>query len=524
MKINTQKAFLAFAILAAAEEARSVPRQEKDNTTCRKTKVAILGAGMAGLSAGWALSNASISDFVIVEHNDYLGGRIQRKQFGKKPDGTPYIIELGANWFHSIGPNNPVWQLGQKYGIESTYSNYSSLLTYDHTGAVDYLDVIDDLNKAVIKASVLSADIFTNNLQDISVRNAYSLGGWRPLRDMHAQAAEWMVWDFDFAAPPDRSSAEYMLGIEATLEAEQKAAGEEPEEYIDNFVVDPRGYGFLAESVAAEYLEAEDKRILLDTTVSSIEYGNDTVKVHFKNGDCLEAEHAICTFSVGVLKSDTVEFKPELPDWKKDAIEVHDMATYTKIFLQFNETFWDTKAEFLLYADPVERGRYPFFQSLDHEGFMEGSHIIFVTVTEDQSYKVENQSDEVTKAEIMDILRKMYPDITVPEPTDFYYPRWSQTEWSYGSYSTWPVGVTTERHQNFRANVGRVWFAGEGTSLAGRCTVTGAYEEGAKIGQRIANVINGTFGTDDSGPERHYESLHGASFSDSLIKENGWDL
>jgi polyamine oxidase len=33
-----------------------------------------------------------------------------------------------------------------------------------------------------------------------------------------------------------------------------------------------------------------------------------------------------------------------------------------------------------LYADP-ERGRYPVWQSLDHENFFPGSGIIFVTVT-----------------------------------------------------------------------------------------------------------------------------------------------
>ena len=33
-----------------------------------------------------------------------------------------------------------------------------------------------------------------------------------------------------------------------------------------------------------------------------------------------------------------------------------------------------------LYADP-ERGRYPVWQSLDHENFLPGSGIVFATVT-----------------------------------------------------------------------------------------------------------------------------------------------
>ncbi|KUL81543.1 hypothetical protein ZTR_10061 [Talaromyces verruculosus] len=102
--------------------------------------------------------------------------------------------------------------------------------------------------------------------------------------------------------------------------------------------------------------------------------------------------------------------------------------------------------KYFLYADPIERGYYPVFQSLDAPGFLEGSGIIFVTVVHDQSYRVEAQTDDV------------------PDPIAFMYPRWSLEPWAYGSYSNWPYGVTLEMHQNLRANVGRLYFAGEATS------------------------------------------------------------
>ena len=35
---------------------------------------------------------------------------------------------------------------------------------------------------------------------------------------------------------------------------------------------------------------------------------------------------------------------------------------------------------------------------------------------------------------------------------------------AFGSYSNWPVGMTLEKHQNLRANVGRLYFAGEAMS------------------------------------------------------------
>lgn len=45
-----------------------------------------------------ALSNSSITDFVIIEYQDRLGGRMTQTDFGKKKDGSPYVVELGANW------------------------------------------------------------------------------------------------------------------------------------------------------------------------------------------------------------------------------------------------------------------------------------------------------------------------------------------------------------------------------------------------------------------------------------------
>jgi polyamine oxidase len=193
-------------------------------------------------------------------------------------------------------------------------------------------------------------------------------------------------------------------------------------------VWDQRGYNALIIGEAHEFLESNDPRLLLNTTVKAIRYESDGVKIRMKDGSCIEADYAICTFSVGVLQNDVVEFKPTLPRWKREAIAQFQMGTYTKIFMQFNETFWPEDTQYFLYADPEDRGYYPLFQSLSGPGFAEGSNILFGTVVANQAYRVEQQSDEKTKAEIMEVLRSMFPDKHIPEPTAFMYPRWSMEE------------------------------------------------------------------------------------------------
>lgn len=45
-----------------------------------------------------ALANASVTDFLILEYRDTLGGRMWHTDFGKDKNGKPFTIELGANW------------------------------------------------------------------------------------------------------------------------------------------------------------------------------------------------------------------------------------------------------------------------------------------------------------------------------------------------------------------------------------------------------------------------------------------
>lgn len=396
---------------------------------CRSTQVAILGAGVAGVTAAQALHNASVSDFLLIDRNDYIGGRVAHTTFGADPaTGDPYTVELGANWVQGLGgadgqPENPIWTFTKKYNISNIYSDYDSLLTYDETGAADYVALFDEYDAAYNLAAAESGRMLTENLQDASVAAGLGIAGWRPAAtgDMQRQAVGWWSWDFEAATPPEQSSL--VFGVAGS----NLSYGQWSDE--NNFVTEPRGFNTWVVGEAETFLEGDaDDRLLLNTTVQSVRYDENGVTVDMEDGSCVQAEQAICTFSLGVLQRDAVAFEPALPAWKKDSIHTFQMGTYTKIFMQFNETFWDPDTQFFLYADPLTRGRYPIWQSLSTTGFLEGSNVLFVTVVGQESYRIEQQSDEETQKEVMEVLRTMFPEIDVPEPTAFLYPRWSQEE------------------------------------------------------------------------------------------------
>ncbi|KAF2840913.1 putative flavin-containing polyamine oxidase [Patellaria atrata CBS 101060] len=487
---------------------------------CQRTSVAILGAGVAGITAAQTLSKHSFDDFLIVEYKNEIGGRMTHAEFGVHPDGRPYVVELGANWVQGLGseggPENPIWTLAKKWDVKNTYSDFDSLLTYNETGEVDYTNHFAAIDGVYSSAEQTAGTILIENLQDRSARAGFSQAGWKPKKDMAAQAVEWWYWDFESANPPDTSS--FVFGIAGYNSTHYQYSDE------NNFVHDERGFNYWLQGEASTFLRPNDTRLLLDTIVTNITYNDRGVTVYNEDGSCISAEYALCTFSLGVLQNEAVTFEPKLPEWKQTGIETFHMGTYTKIFMQFNETFWDAEKQFFLYADPNKRGYYPIFQSLSHENFMPGSNILFVTVVGDESYRIELQDDETTQAEIMEVLRQMFPDITVPKPSAFMFPRWSLEPWAYGSYSNWPVGTTLEMHQNLRANVDRLWFAGEHTSAAYFGFLQGAYFEGREAGLRIASLLgNECVDQGRCGEHSFYDPLHGTTGREAFNIINGWD-
>lgn len=481
---------------------------------------------MAGISAAQALANASITDFVIIEYQDRIGGRVHAVDFGKKADQSPYKVELGANWVHGTEgiAINPIWTLAQKYDLKHGIQNFSNILNYNETGLIDITYLYEEFEEAAEQAAINAGALLEGNHPDQTARANLALAGWRPdVDDAAAGLVEWFGWDFNDGVAPEVDSATFGFTAENLtygLFGDSEA-----------LIVDSRGYSAIISGEASTFLQENDPRLLLNTIVTNISHSEDRVTVYSDDGSCISAAYAITTFSLGVLQHDSLHFAPALPEWKETAIQSFGMATYTKIFLQFNTTWWPSDVEFFGYASPTTRGYYPMFQSLDVPGFLEDSHMMFMTVTEHQAYRAERQTDEETKAEIMEVLREMFPAIEVPDPVDFMYPRWTLEPWARGSYSYWPPTVGLQMHQNLRANVGRLFFAGEHISGQFYGYLHGSYFSGREMGERVAGLLGGkcrgSAGEPDAeacGELVRYEVLSGVTPKDEYDTENGWPV
>lgn len=394
------------------------------NGACKKTKVAILGAGVAGITAGQALHNNSLSDFLIVETNDYIGGRVKHVDFGKTPRGSPYTVELGANWVQGVNSDgineNPIWYLAQKYGINNTNDNNNELVTleFDRSGPVNLSDLQGQWAEAFSAASADAGRRMLDNLPDTTLRAALDRAGWRwDNTEVLPKTIEFMNWDASQLFPPEDSA------LIAGICSENSTFNQFGPDNM--YVWDQRGFNTFVTGLAHEYLEMDDPRLMLNTAVRKIVYLDTGVHVDLDDG-CIDADHVIVTFSVGVLQSNHVLFDPPLPEWKRDAIDRFQMGTFLKIFYQFPTNFWGDNVGSIIWSDPDTAGWFPEWKSLSAPGFIEGSNITMALLIGDLAARAEQRGLEQTKADGLAVLRQIFGEENVPEPTDFLFYNWGK--------------------------------------------------------------------------------------------------
>src|SRR6266568_5118274 len=130
MRLHTSTLLLLLfgTIFVYSASATSVSNSTTTATTAKR-KVLILGGGVAGVIAARTLHQRGIDDFVIIEAQPELGGRLASTTFGSTVKGREYVIEKGANWIQGTqegtGPANPIYLLAKKHGIKSQFNDFS---------------------------------------------------------------------------------------------------------------------------------------------------------------------------------------------------------------------------------------------------------------------------------------------------------------------------------------------------------------------------------------------------------------
>tara|TARA_B110000090_G_scaffold107769_1_gene120794 strand:- start:123 stop:1157 length:1035 start_codon:yes stop_codon:yes gene_type:complete len=105
-------------------------------------------------------------------------------------------------------------------------------------------------------------------------------------------------------------------------------------EYSGEEFLFPDGFDQILGNYAGNY------SVSLRNVVTAIDYNGDGVSVISTTGRS-QFDSVIVTVPLGVLKASSIQFTPALPDSHQNAIAKLGFGTLDKVYLQFDDVFWD---------------------------------------------------------------------------------------------------------------------------------------------------------------------------------------
>jgi monoamine oxidase len=406
----------------------------------------VIGAGMAGVAAGYRLRAQGVK-VTVLEARDRLGGRIWTD------NSMGFPLDMGAMWIEGT-QGNPVAQQAKRLGVK-TVQDTGDWLYADCDGR--RLDAAQEERWKTQKLRLLD-DLSEELETDISYRQAvkriFSAQG-----DAFAQRrAEMLVTDMELtsAAPADKISF---------LQGSEYGGYGGPE------LLMPHGYLGIVEGLA------QGLDIRCGHKVTSVSHSSKGVSVLTDRGT-FQADFAILTLPLGVLKAGSVRFEPPLPDDKRSTIRRLEMGLLNKVILKFAKASWPDIGNFGFMSNTP--GEFPMFLNWQH--FAKHPVLIgFVGAKYAQELEKESDTRQVEIA--MAVLRKIIGP-TLPNPVAFKVSRWSQEKFTGGSYSYLPVGSTLADYDVMAKPQGRLLFAGEATHRELFASVNGAFVSGVREADR----------------------------------------
>ena len=248
-------------------------------------------------------------------------------------------------------------------------------------------------------------------------------------------------------------------------------------------------------------LDVRTNRIVTQISYDPADRATQGAVVHCEDGEVFEADRVVFTGSLGVLKSQSIQFSPPLPEWKRAAINRLGFGVLNKVILVFDQPFWDTERDmFGLLREPktrdsmvqedysANRGRfYLFWNCMKTTGLP----VLIALMAGDAALQAECTPDAELVAEVTSQLRNVFKDTAVPDPLETIVTRWGTDRFTRGSYSYVAAHALPGDYDLMATRLGNLHFAGEATCGTHPATVHGAYLSGLRAASEVMDSVLG---------------------------------
>ncbi|HVJ82130.1 MAG TPA: FAD-dependent oxidoreductase, partial [Planctomycetia bacterium] len=432
-----------------------------EEPTVREVDVAIVGAGLAGLTAARELKRSG-ARICVLEARDRVGGRTS-----DRPIGGGNVVEGGGQW---AGPTQTaVIGLAKELGID-TYAAYVKGKTTISASGLRFTIAAGetgsaDLRRVKAKLDAMAREVPLDEPWKASRArewDATTVGKWLEGNAARADTREEIALEVETAlGPADKTSLFWFLfyvhsagGLRALdVEAQELRFRGGPQE--------------ISKRMAAEL----GGDLVLASPVASIDQSGSGVKVESKRVR-VTAKRAV----VAMMPADTtrIRFAPALPAARAELAKRWVGEPGFKINVVYAKPFWrEAGLSGLAISDRGPAG--VTFDNSPPDG-SKGALVAFI-----DPKKAPKDATARRKAVLKDLAFLFGK--SAESPTDYIETDWSGEAWTAGCVSPLPPGLLSQFGPALRAPTGRIHWAGTETS-----DIWCGYMDGAvRSGKRAAS-------------------------------------
>jgi monoamine oxidase len=470
---------------AAVAGASTMGRFARAAYGATQPKIAVVGAGLAGLTCAYRLKQAGLNADVY-EASSRLGGRCWTIH-----DFDPLVAEHGGELIDQ--GHTAMRQLSQELGF-----TLDNLLQAEPSGTEDFYWV----NGAKYPYSQLVADlngIYQKLHKDVSAAsyptlwNSYTQRGWEL---DHMSIIDWL----DETCPNGGSKSNLGRVLDIAYNIEYGAESSQQSALNLIYLLGYRGQGQFRvfgasnekyhvrggnDQVAQALAVALGNQILTEMPLTAIKRNSTgTFTLTFGDGSTVTADHVVLALPFSLLRSVNYAragFEP----LKVTAIKELPMGTNSKLHVEFKDRFWyGAGNNGNTYADTGYQNTWEVSRA-QGGGKGKGLLVDYTGGTIGASFGTGTPSSRAQQ--FMSQLKPRFPGIDIPSyangnaTIDF----WAGYPWTKGSYSYWKVGQYTKFSGMEYARQGNCHFCGEHTSQDFQGYLQGAVETGERVAGEI---------------------------------------
>ncbi|KAK2427779.1 lysine-specific histone demethylase protein [Trifolium repens] len=432
--------------------------------------VVVIGAGLAGLAAARQLMSYGYK-VVVLEGRIRPGGRVYTQKIGK--EGNFAAMDLGGSVLTGINAN-PLAVLARQLAIPLHKVRENCPLFKPNGEPVDSeMDssveiVFNKLLDKVMELRKIMGEFASDTSLGSVLETLKGLYGVAQSTD-EKQLFDWHLANLEYAN----------AGCLSNLSAAHWDQ-DDPFEMGGDHCFLAGGNGRLIKAMC------EGVPVFYEKTVNTIRYGNEGVEI-IAGDQIFQADFALCTVPLGVLKKKAISFQPELPTRKLESIERMGFGLLNKVAMVFPHVFWGEDLDTFGCLNEKSHDRGEFFLFYGYHSVSGGSALIALVAGE-AAQTFETTDPSILLHRVLAILKGIFEPkgITVPDPIQSICTRWGSDPLSYGSYSHVSVHSSGQDYDILAENVGnRLFFAGEATCRQYPATMHGAFMSGLREASHI---------------------------------------